>query len=1640
MTTDNFEDLITILNPDSEVEKTNAIIDSHGFSKHKDSIYKIITNIKNPQSFNLTKREDDLKTVLSNYDIGVLDSLQNALLTSYFTPNSIIESIVSPLKDYYDNASDFNPKILEPAAGSGNFIKSLNSIFNDSDITAIEKDELTFNILNKNKKHFSKPDSITSVNTPYENFPNSKTFDLIVSNVPFGNYGVIDKNLSSDYYDIYKNQIQNLFFLKAALQLNTGGVISFMTTHSLTDRNHSLKLREFLVKNLNLVSAIRLDNKTFKDSKTTVVSDVLVFQKPLQPKKILSKDELLFLESYAIERDDQEFFINSYFEKYDTKVLGEFEATTMHHGKMGLTVTPDSSINVNERISQILKEDLSKLGISKIQRSETVISNTIETFEEAEKKHNLINDAYPHLTPGNYIVLDNEIHKTEVHKNHFEFVTSTKVELNPNDKALIKDTINLRDIYKEMLVHQRNDDLPNFLSLQKKLNEEYDIYNFYYGYINLSRNHKTFRKDSDIDLLTSLELKDPKNELDYIKSDIFTIDSFNVKKVEQINTVDKAIIASFNKYAKIEPSYISDALNIPLKQWASQGLNDGLLFLNPIFNDNRDVIDVELALKTTFVSGYIDAKIKFLSKPTMSLFGELSSLVHKPLLDNSIIALLDKKPLRLPLSDINPNIGEPWIKDSIYQQFAQEHFQDDKFIIKYFPSLNSYKIKSSYSTFATNNYGISLSKNISYKKIMEYALIHNIPNFHKTIMKGNSEIKVVDKELITAIQLKIDSLNEAFSDWLANIPEHKKYVEDYYNYHFNSHVKEVFDATQFDFGIKNIEPYVHQKNGAWEMIKNNGGIIDQKVGFGKTITMSMAIAKRLELGITSKELLVGLNANFEALYDSFIEYYPDKKVLLVTPKDLKPENKNETFYKIANNNWDVVVTAHSCLNKFPISPYSSLEIYNQNLIEAEKTYTDDDLSTAQIRDLDKKIEKFKAKISNLQQVIDSKKHQNFIIFEDLKFNHITIDESHYFKNLNFTTIHSRVAGLGTQGDVKKTANLLSYIRSIQLKYKADKGVTFSTGTTISNSLSELYTLFKYITPNFLKSKGIHNFDQWARIFCRKSQAYEESVSGTIKLTERFRHFVKVPELSAWYNRITTYADDSTFKMVKPELRTHLISIEPYSEQLDYFNKIKEFGKTKNPSLLIGVSDTANMKKASGLICTNHGRKASLDMRLIDPSFQDHPKSKINVMIDNAIDIYKKFSNDKGTQLIFCDQGTPTSKTTYNLYQSIKDNLINKGIPETEITFIHSHKNLKKLFAEVNAGNIRFLIGSTQKMGVGVNVQKKIVAMHHLDFPWRPTDVEQRNGRGDRQGNDLLPKFDNLLHTFFYAKKESIDAYTFNLLQIKQQFILQIKNASAISRTLDEGVISDDGNMSYEHYMAACSSNLDFTEKLKLEKELLTYSNQFNAFQRNKYTLKSKLSFLEESTKSKVLRIDKFKKDYSKVEPLLKANKFSLKVDDVFFKKADDLGFYLQNLVDKSINGQKVGTIAKVLYNFNLSIYRKNSELPLAKDNYKIFVETPNGYKLGFNNNVIVKDKKKAGLYIFNSLERIPNIIEQQKKYLKDEKIQVEDIKTILEQPFKHIEKMEVLEKKIKDLNDKIDSKENKEDKGKDKGNNNKMKP
>lgn len=1648
----NIIDLANLLkNIDSE-RLPKGTIKIHGLAKFKDAIYKAFNVIESPElNITLNRQEQLLTEALQLFSPEDLTGLKKAMLTSYFTPPELARQVNDTLINFISGYNNTTIEILEPSAGSGNFLLGLDYSQNIN-VTALEIENITSKILAHNLTSVSDNSKTLVQNIPYESHIAPVNYDLITSNVPFGNYNVYDKSLDKSHSQYYHGQIHNFFFIKAIQQAKPGGFVSFFTTRSMIDNPSNGSFREYLVNNANLISVHRFDNKLFANAGTAVISDLIILQKPLENKQKLSLNEEAFLR--LTEYDNR--YINEIFDTAQGVVIGETYATTGIAGSETISVRRTSAFDTYMYQNMLAKDIASLLrnyGIAQFVETEKL--DVIPSLDKDQALRAEILEEYPDLTPGNIVFADNSFFVTVPNSRGLDTFDISPIVLKGEDKLRAADIIILRKTYKAMRSALRSGNLVLAKEKQVELNAYYDMFNFRYGEINLAPNLKVVRKDVESDLLISLEIKGSKY---YERSAIFS-QELTLEPITKISldTPEEAVHYCLSEFGEIKEDFITEQLG---NEWLSEALDNEIVFLNPIIENFDQVSSYQIVQKSVFVSGYVEGKHTLYSRELLNKNNPYYSFLKRKHIDSALKALTPAIPIRLTLDEINPSLGENWFPLSIYQDFGKDLFEDPDFKIDFISTLDSFRVKGRYTSEAYSNYSVNRpsGRTITPHTIFEYCLQQSVPHLTTKIVIDNKEKIVSDTKSIDAALLSFNKINSAFSQWIRqdkNKHLHKG-LEELYHRKNNAIVKRQFDAKDINFTplANDIVPRDLQKDCAWEITQNNGGIIDHKVGFGKTISMAMCNNTKIKFGKVKKELLIALNANYVDVYNDFKTVYPDRNYLLVTPDDLKPAKKQATFYKIANNDYDCIITAHSCLVRFPPSPDTDKKIYQEMISEVQSIMdSDTTLTRQQESQLAKKLENAQTGFQRALDRINERKTIGSVIWEDLGIDGITVDESQYFKNLTYETRHTRVAGLGTTKDTQKTTALLSYIRATQQVHynrtgQWDQGITFVSGTTLSNSLTELYLLFKYLTPKYLESKNIYNFDQWARQYCRKDYSYETSLSGEVKLKERFRYFVKVPELAKDYKRITNYADDNTFYIPKPKLKHNLVVVEPTHIQQNYFDRLKKFALTKTPEGIIGVSDNDRNRKAVGLICTAQGRKAALDMRLIAPHLTKDGLFKIDHMIKDAVATYHKFQDQKGTQLIFCDSGTPSGKT-YNLYKAIKEGLVSLGIPENEIAFIHSHNatsSKKKLFKNVNNGTIRFLLGSTPKLGVGVNVQEKLVKLHHLDWPWRPTDLDQRNGRGGRQGNTIIAPGD-IMNVNYYATKGSLDAYTLNLIQIKANFINQIKNASISLREIDEGALDNDGGLNAEQFMAALSENEFLNQKLIAEKKLEKILNLQNAHKTKQRQNQWRIDDISEQIVKSVKWRNKLNEDLPHFESFKKSIDHSVFfVNDKKFIHAGLAGKKIQDEVIQQFNpGAKWSEFNLELNDgFKMHIAPRNEERPFNDENYKLIIKSPSEIKFKYHSQNLVKDPMKNALHAFNAVKKIPELLkeyDQKILNLQKEKLTYEQAN---EKQFDQKHEIGALKKEIKHLEglikkaadqrkEDLKNKNNEKDNGKNKG-------
>ncbi len=1011
----------------------------------------------------------------------------------------------------------------------------------------------------------------------------------------------------------------------------------------------------------------------------------------------------------------------------------------------------------------------------------------------------------------------------------------------------------------------------------------------------------------------------------------------------------------------------------------------------------------------------------------------------------SLKALEDATPRRITFEELDFNFGERWIPTGIYSAYMSHLYETD-IKIAYSPSLDEYSVTNErgnmkiWQEFCVNGY----YRTYDGMNLLKHALHNTVPEIKKSIGKDDNgnDIKVPDAEAIQLANSKIDEIRNRFTEWLeAQSPEFKDRLVDLYNRKFNCFVRPKYDGSCQTFPDLNLKMlgdrygihsvYQSQKDCVWMIKQNGGGIADHQVGTGKTLIMCIAAHEMKRLGMVHKPMIIGLKANVAEIALTYKTAYPNARILFADEKSFKADNRVKFFNNIKNNDYDCVIMSHDQFGKIPQSPelqeqilQTELDTVEENLAVLEKQGKD--ISRGMLKGLIAHKLNLAAKLEKIRYQIEHRT-DDVVDFKQMGIDHIFVDESHQFKNLMFNTRHNRVAGLGNAEGSQRALNLLFAIRTIQERTGRDLGATFLSGTTISNSLTELYLLFKYLRPKELVRQDIRCFDAWAAIFAKKTTDFEFNVTNSIVQKERFRYFIKVPELAAFYNEITDYRTAENVGVDRPEKREVLHHIPPTPDQETFIQKLMEFAKTGDATILGREPLSETEEKAKMLIATDYARKMALDMRMINPSYEDDPNNKASHCAKMIAEYYHKFDAQKGTQFVFSDLGT-YKPGEWNVYSEIKRKLIEDyGIPAHEIRFIQECKTeraRKAVIEAMNEGAVRVLFGSTSMLGTGVNAQRRAVCVHELDTPWRPSDLEQREGRAVRKGNEVAKLYnDNKVDVIIYAVEKSLDSYKFNLLHCKQTFISQLKSGALGARTIDEGSMDEKNGMNFSEYMAILSGNTDLLEKAKLEKKIAALESSRKAHGKGKADSESKLRTIIGDISTNEIMLDRMKSDLEKFLSAVQRDKDGnplpgLTLDGCKLTDIQNMGIHLQGLAQRMNTHGEYVRVGEV-YGFPVSIISKKT-LPDGVESIqnRFFVE--GGCKYSYNNGIIaMSDVKAACMNFVNALEHIPEIIRQYEERTDKMRKDVPLLEAIIAKPWGKEDELKALKSELAALDRKI---------------------
>ena len=1144
--------------------------------------------------------------------------------------------------------------------------------------------------------------------------------------------------------------------------------------------------------------------------------------------------------------------------------------------------------------------------------------------------------------------------------------------------------IDLRNTYERLYAHEAENHEENAL-LRRNLNTYYDEFVMRYGNLNAKHNAKLILMDASGRNMLSLERGENGQ---FVKADIFDHPvSFSQETLVGVESPEEALSASLNRYGGVNLPYMESLCDLPQTE-ILEALK-GRVFYNPLA-DGYEIAD-------RFIAGNVVQK----TADVEDWIKENEGHGMLPQAQESLAALRESIPEQIPFEDLDFNFGERWIPTGVYAAYMSRLF-DTEVRITYSENIDEYAVACSHKTMKiTDEFLVKgYYRHYDGMNLLKHALHNTCPDMMKSIGKDEhgNDIKVRDSEGIQLANAKIDEIRGGFTEWLEEqSPEFKKRLTDMYNNKFNCFVGPKYDGSHQKFpdldlkglGIQDL--YSSQKDCVWMLKLNIGGIADQEVGGGKTLIMCVASYEMKRLGLVHKPMIIGLKANVREIAETYRKAYPNAKILYASEKDFTAANRVRFFNDIKNNDWDCIIMSHDQFCKIPQSPELQQRILQEELDSVEENLEvlrqqGKDVSRAMLRGLEKRKINLQAKLEKVEYAIRSRT-DDVVDFKQMGIDHLFVDESHQFKNLTFNTRHDRVAGLGNSEGSQKALNLLFAIRTIQERTGRDLGATFLSGTTISNSLTELYLLFKYLRPKALEKQDIRCFDAWAAIFAKKTTDFEFNVTNNIVQKERFRYFIKVPELAAFYNEITDYRTAEDIGVDRPKKNEILHHIPPTPDQEVFIGKLMQFAKSGDATILGRPPLSETEEKAKMLIATDYARKMALDMRMIDPNYEDHPDNKASHCAKMIAEYYRKYDAHKGTQFVFSDLGTYQPGGGWSVYTEIKRKLVEDyGIPASEIRFIQECKNekaRKAVIEAMNSGYVRVLFGSTSMLGTGVNAQRRAVAIHHLDTPWRPSDLAQRDGRAVRKGNEIAKLYaDNKVDVIIYAVEKSLDSYKFNLLHCKQTFISQLKSGALGARTIDEGAMDEKSGMNFSEYMAILSGNTDLLDKAKLEKKIASLEGERKSFHKGKRDSELKLESKTSALRNNQAVIAGMTEDWEKFTAAVQTDKEGnrlnpIKIDGLDTADEKAIGKRLQEIAKNATTGGQYKRVGE-LYGFPIEVVSEKT----LKDGLEFcdnrFVVAGN-YRYSYNNgHLAMADTHAAAMNFLNALEKIPSVIDQYK--------------------------------------------------------------
>ena len=1477
-------------------------------------------------------------------------SARESTLTAFYTPPEVITAIYKAMEQMGFKEGN----LLEPSCGIGNFIGMLPDAMQDSKIYGVELDTISAGIA----QQLYQKTTIAAQGFEETNLPDS-FFDGVVGNVPFGDFKVLDKR-----YDKHKFLIHDYFFAKSLDKLRPGGVMALVTSKGTMDKE-TLAVRKYIAQRAELLGAIRLPNNTFKgNAGTEVVSDILILQK---------RDRLIDIEPdwVHLDADENGIKMNSYFVQHPEMILGEMK---MVSGRFGMEATcvpyenADLAAQLDEAVANIHGE-----------------ITEYEVEEELEEEDNSI-PADPTVRNFSYTVVDNKIYYRENSR-------MTPVEVSATAENRIKGMIAIRNSVRT-LIELQTEDYPDseIKAEQERLNRLYDTFSGKYGLINSRANTSAFSQDSSFSLLSALEIIGEDGELER-KADMFSKRTIKPHTpVTSVDTASEALAVSLGEKATIDMDYMME-LSGKSENEIFEDLK-GVIFLNPLYEYGNSY-EPKYLMADEYLSGNVREKLK-IAKNSAELYPEDYKV--------NVEALQKVQPKDLTASEISVRLGATWLPPDDVQEFIFHLLETPRYAqwnikVHFSPFTSEWNIEGkSYdkgNVRAYNTYGTSRIN--AYKIIEETLNLKDVRIFDYIEDDEGKKKAVLNKKETAIAQSKQEMIKQEFQDWIWSDPERRERLCKSYNEKFNSVRPREYDGSHIIFNGMNpeIELREHQKNAVAHILYGGNTLLAHAVGAGKTFEMVAAAQESKRLGLCNKSLFVVPNHLTEQWAAEYLQLYPAANILVATKKDFETKNRKKFCGRIATGDYDAVIIGHSQFEKIPMSIERQRAILEQQLEEITGGIAELKRNRGENFSI-KQLEKSKKSIrQKLDKLNDQTKKDDVVTFEELGVDRLFVDESHYYKNLYLYTKMRNVGGIA-QTEAQKSSDLFMKCRYLD-EITGGRGTVFATGTPISNSMVELYTIQRYLQYNTLVKNGLQHFDAWASTFGETITAVELTPEGTgYRAKTRFAKFYNLPELMAMFKEIADIKTADMLNLPVPEAKYHNIAVKPSEMQKEMVASLAERAEQVRGG---GVdSSVDNMLKI-----TNDGRKLALDQRMLNDMLPDFEGSKINACVDNIYRIWKENADKKSAQLVFCDLSTPKNDGTFSVYNDIRKKLIERGIPESEVKFIHeadTDMKKKELFQKTRKGEVRVLLGSTQKMGAGTNVQDKLIALHDVDCPWRPSDLEQRSGRIVRQGNEN-PKVD----IYRYVTEQTFDAYLYQLVEGKQKFASQIMTSKSPVRSAED---IDETALSYAEIKMLATGNPYIKEKMDLDIQVQKLKMLKSNFLSEKYGLEDKvIKFYPQQIAYLKSRVEGLTKDVetAKLHPKpIDEQPLGMMVSGVSYSEKVEAGQAIINAC-KSMNSPDAIPLGEYR-GFQMELY-----FDTVQRNYvvKLKGETSRDVPLG-------DDSHGNIVRIDNGIERFEEALADTKNSLENTEKQFETAKQEIEKPFAKEEELRAKTARLDELN------------------------